>query len=62
MALFYKQNLVAAQTANPNDVSMIRSGQRAFIAKRDSCTDAPCVQEMYRARWEELAQMGYVRE
>jgi uncharacterized protein YecT (DUF1311 family) len=58
LAAFYKRNLAAA---GPNG-DAIKQGQRAFVTKRDACSDAACIAEAYRARYEALAQEGYVKE
>jgi uncharacterized protein YecT (DUF1311 family) len=57
MATFYKKNIAASGS----DSAPIRLGQRAFVAKRNQCSTVACVAEAYRARYEELAQLGYVR-
>jgi hypothetical protein len=62
MSVFYKKILTAATTINPSAMSEIKSGQRAFLSRRNSCAESSCVAETYRARSEELAQMGFVRE
>lgn len=58
MAGFYKRNMVASGAGS----NTIKQGQRAFVAKRNLCSDSACVADAYRARREEMAQMGYVRE
>ena len=57
MATFYKKNIAASGS----DSAPIRLGQRAFVAKRNQCSTVACVAEAYRVRYEELAQLGYVR-
>ncbi len=58
LAAFYKKNIVASGV----NAAPIKQGQRMFISKRENCKTTACVAEAYRARYEELAQMGYVRE
>ena len=58
LAAFYRKNLNAAGTSR----DQIVQDQRAFVAKRNKCTSEYCIAEAYRARYEELAIMGFVRE
>ncbi len=58
MADFYRRNIAAAGS----QADGIRAGQRMFIAQRNHCGSEECVAEAYRARYEELAQLGYIRE
>jgi uncharacterized protein YecT (DUF1311 family) len=58
LASFYKRNIAASGA----DAATIKQGQRAFIATRNKCSTVACISEAYRARYEELGQMGYVRE
>jgi uncharacterized protein YecT (DUF1311 family) len=58
LASFYKKNIAASGA----DAATIKQGQRAFIATRNKCSTVACISEAYRARYEELGQMGYVRE
>jgi hypothetical protein len=53
---YYRRNLAASNEAS------VGPGQRAFIARRNHCTNVACVAEAYRARHEELAVLGYVPE
>jgi hypothetical protein len=53
---YYRRNLAASNEAS------VGPGQRAFIARRNQCTNVACVAETYRARHEELAVLGYVPE
>jgi hypothetical protein len=62
MAALYRQKLSDAANVNPDKVSVVRAGQRSFLSKRNRCSSVECIAESYRARWEEMAQMGYVRE
>jgi uncharacterized protein YecT (DUF1311 family) len=50
MAVLYRQKL----TANPRSRAEIKSAQRAFLVRRNQCTDAPCVQRTYDERSQEL--------
>jgi uncharacterized protein YecT (DUF1311 family) len=58
LAMFYRQNLEASGAGTTS----LRQSQRAFIVKRDQCSSEECVAEAYRARWEEIVQLGYVRQ
>lgn len=63
LASFYKKNLIASAASdgavNPN---MLKQSQRAFLAVRNQCATVDCLSEAYRKRYEDLAQMGLVRE
>lgn len=58
MSVAYKQAYASAGS----NASSVRQGQRDFISKRNQCTTVECVAEAYRARYEQLGQLGYVRE
>ncbi len=58
MAIFYKKNMAVSGA----DSAAIKQGQRAFISIRNQCSTVSCVSEAYRARYEELGQLGYIRE
>jgi hypothetical protein len=58
LAAFYQKNIAAGGT----NAATIKRGQREFIATRNQCGTVACVAEAYRARYEELAIMGYVKE
>jgi uncharacterized protein YecT (DUF1311 family) len=58
MATFYKKNIAASGA----DAATIKQGQRAFITTRNQCETVACIAEAYRARHEEMAQLGYVKE
>jgi hypothetical protein len=55
LAAFYKKNIAASGT----NATTIKQGQRAFIGTRNQCSTVACIAEAYRARYEELAQLGY---
>jgi uncharacterized protein YecT (DUF1311 family) len=50
MAVLYRQKLAA----NPGSRAEVKGAQRAFLVRRNQCSDAPCVQRAYDERSEEL--------
>jgi uncharacterized protein YecT (DUF1311 family) len=58
MASFYKKNIAASG----DNSAAVKQGQRAFLSARNQCATVECVAEAYRARYEQLGQLGYVRE
>jgi uncharacterized protein YecT (DUF1311 family) len=63
LAGFYKKNLLAS-TASAGAVTpdALKLSQRAFLAVRNRCETVDCLSEAYRKRYEDLGQLGLVRE